>query len=278
MAAAAALAVAVTLTGCGSSVAPPTGSGSDDSPTTQQQPIELDGTYVAVQFDGDREPLLVDADLSIAFDGAQLRAQAGCNSLMGDYRLTPGPDGVLLLEVSPMGGTEMGCDEQLMAQDEWVKEFLQAGPTIELSGANATSPERISLATDTVTITFTSQETLVPDASFHDTDWRLLALGDDDAAVSSPSSVTEVAGIRFAEDGTYRFTICNSGNGRYTIDGDSVDLIGGMQTTMACSGELGDLENEFVRLVGSDSVTWTIDGDRLRLEDGQGSGLLFVGA
>lgn len=272
-------ATALLLAGCGTVTSTEPGAGQGDDPSGEpavQQPDQLSGNYLAIAFSGAHEALVDGTELSLSFGDGEVRAQAGCNSLMGSYTVRAGEasaDDVLV--VSDMGGTEMGCGEQLMAQDEWIKEFLAADPTIDVGGAEQ---EKLTLTTDELSIDLMKKEFLVPEADLVGTDWRLLSLGDDDAAVSSPSSITEAASIRFAADGSYAFTICNTGSGTYELDGEQISFIGGHQTMMACQNALGDLEAEFTRLVGSESVTWSIAEDVLRLDDGAGSGLVLIAA
>ncbi|MDP3894396.1 META domain-containing protein, partial [Nocardioides sp.] len=70
--------------------------------------------------DGQLRPLADGSELRLTFTGGQLRMNAGCNHLSGDYELDD--EGVRV--VGPIGGTEMGCPAGLMEQDLWLAELF----------------------------------------------------------------------------------------------------------------------------------------------------------
>ena len=72
--------------------------------------------------------------------------------------------------VDQLGGTEMGCDQPLMAQDAWVTAFLSADPELTLVG-----PE-LELATDSTTLHLS--EKVVESPPLEGTAWRLDSLVD----------------------------------------------------------------------------------------------------
>lgn len=78
---------------------------------------------------------LVDGStLRLTFEDRSVSAQAGCNTIFGaatwdDGTLTPARE---------LARTSMGCVEGLAEQDDWLSEFLAAGPSIELDGTTLT--------------------------------------------------------------------------------------------------------------------------------------------
>ena len=68
--------------------------------------------------------------ITLAFADERVSANAGCNTLNGGVEVTEGR----LETTSPLAATMMSCEEPLMAQDQWLSGFLEAGPDIVLDG------------------------------------------------------------------------------------------------------------------------------------------------
>ena len=68
--------------------------------------------------------------ISLTFADGRISANAGCNTQNGDVEVV---DGQLRL-TSQLASTMMGCEEPLMAQDQWVASFLEADPDVTLDG------------------------------------------------------------------------------------------------------------------------------------------------
>ena len=90
---------------------------------------DLRGTWAAVNDVGAPSAVVKGSSVALAFDGTSLRATTGCNTLTGTVTVVSST-----LVVDGLGGTEMGCEPVLMAQEQWVAEMLQARPRLELSG------------------------------------------------------------------------------------------------------------------------------------------------
>jgi heat shock protein HslJ len=91
-----------------------------------------DRTFVAVDVDG--HDLVSGSKLTITFPSpASLSAQAGCNTMSGDFEL----DGSKLV-ASDLASTMMGCSDELQAQDTWLSGFLTSQPTVALHGDTLT--------------------------------------------------------------------------------------------------------------------------------------------
>jgi hypothetical protein len=76
-------------------------------------------------------PLAGLAPPTFTFDGTKVNIN-GCNGAGGPAHL----DGARLMTASGFH-TARGCEQALMDQDGWFQSFLEAGPTVTVSGANA---------------------------------------------------------------------------------------------------------------------------------------------
>jgi putative lipoprotein len=79
---------------------------------------DLDGTsWLAVNL-GPR-PTVPEVRSTIAFEGGEVSGTGGCNSYTGIYEAGPASDGGQGAEISitNVGGTEMACEELVMAQE-----------------------------------------------------------------------------------------------------------------------------------------------------------------
>src|SRR5262245_43686977 len=76
--------------------------------------------------------LVPNSQVRLAFQGDNLGAHAGCNSMSGSYTITDG-----VLRIGQMAMTEMACDRPLMDQDTWLAGFLD-GAALSLEGTTLT--------------------------------------------------------------------------------------------------------------------------------------------
>lgn len=231
-------AAALVLAACGSD-----SSSSADSP-------ELDGrSFVATSIEG--QELVEGTDIRISFADGALTANAGCNTLGGDYTL----DGNTL-NVGPMFGTEMACEPALMDQDVWLTEFLTSEPSVALTG------DVLALTGDGRTINMLDVETADPDRPIEGTLWIVDGLVTDDAVSSVPAEATASIII---EDGTAVVeTGCNSAGGPVEVGEDTLTFGGMAMTLMACPPAETELEAA-VLAVFEGEVTYEIEADRLTL-------------
>lgn len=225
------------------------------------------GEYRSVEVteNGQPRPLVGDSVIALRFDDGQLGVSAGCNSMSGTYEID---DGVLV--VAALATTEMGCEPALMDQDQWVAEFLGAGPEI------AEMADGFDLITDTTTIHFVDREIVEPDAELTGTTWTVDGFvhgSGSDGAVSSvagPAPVLrfEPEGFVTGSDGCNDFGYAGESGAeptdglRYEIDGDRITFSGGaVSTDMACP----DVDTEHFWAVVDGTVTWEIEASRLTL-------------
>ncbi len=91
----------------------------------------LDGrTFLSTKVDG--PALVAGSVVRVTFRDGGVAVHAGCNSMSGSYRI----DGDRLV-VGQLATTEMACEPDLMAQDQWVAGLLN-GATIALDGNTLT--------------------------------------------------------------------------------------------------------------------------------------------
>ena len=237
---AATLVAALGLAACGSAAAPTLG----------------DRTFLStgLSVGGTARPLVEGTRVRLVFgsDG-QVGASAGCNSIGGTWRV----DGTRL---AIQGGamTEMGCDDARHAQDDWLVDFLTAGPTVALAGNDLTLS-----AGDTV-LTLLDREVAEPDLAIVGPTWLVHTLIEGDAASSVPAGV--VAGLEFAADGTVQVrTGCNEGSGTWTMDGDRIRFGPIVTTKKACEAGPGMTEGAVMSVLSAPELTVAIDASTLTL-------------
>ena len=119
-----------------------TGCGDDDAaaPTVD----DLAGsTFESTSVEG--HDMVAGTNVTMTFDTDGVAVNAGCNTLRGGLAIEDGT-----LQVGTMAQTMMACTDDLMAQDTFLVEFFDAGPTITLeddvltltaSGATITAAE-----------------------------------------------------------------------------------------------------------------------------------------
>jgi len=232
--------------------------------------VGLDGrTFlsVAITVDGEPQPLVPNTAVRLTFDGGQLSANAGCNIMSGAYTL----DGDQI-QVDMLAMTEMGCEEPVMDQDQWLADFLSSDPTYVLDGNDLT------LTSGTTVMTMLDRVEAEPDQALTGTTWQLTTIfsgGPDGVAVSIPEGV--VATLAFNDDGSVNVSPgCNSGSGAYTVEGDTIAFGPIALTRMACAGAAGQVENDVLLILGSEQVQFAIESSSLTLTNADGSGLQFT--
>ena len=74
--------------------------------------------------------LVQGTQVTLAFTEDQVSAQAGCNTMTGEATWA---DGTLELQ-GPLASTMMACDDALTEQDQWLSQFLESSPAVDLDG------------------------------------------------------------------------------------------------------------------------------------------------
>ena len=222
-------------------------------------PPQLAGKeYVAVKVtDGGQDrPLVPGTKIRLSFSASDIGASAGCNHLGGTYRI----DGGRLI-VANLATTDMGCDPDLMAQDQWLSELLGAGPAIRLVVND------LVLEAGSVSITFVDREIAEPDAKLVGPTWTVESIITGDAVSSVPAE--PVATLVFKEDGTLEVNAgCNRGSGTWTAVSGGIEVGPLMLTKMACQGDGARLESAVLGVLESGTISAQIDSSLMTLMAG----------
>jgi heat shock protein HslJ len=203
--------------------------------------------------------------LRITFTHDRLvNAVAECNYLGGGASID---DGVLL--VDRMGGTEMGCDPDRHAYDEWLVDFLTSSPTLTLAGATLT------LVSGADTLVLVDREVADPDRSLVATVWIVDGIVSGDAVSSLPSGVE--ATMRITERRVEGSSGCNSFGADVTIAQGAIQMGSITTTDVACAADVMAVE-EAVYATLHGAVAYEIEAASLRLTGPDGHGLMLRAA
>ena len=219
----------------------------------------------SVQEKGAVRPLVPGTKLTLDFRSAQLGASAGCNSMGGSYELVGD-----VLHVVGLGTTDMAClPAERMQQDDWFAKAIIGSPHLRLDGST------LVLETSEVTIVFVDRKVADPDRPLVGSHWVADTVIDGAAASSMPVGATAPS-VDFAADGTFGgFSGCAPLTGRYTIEGARLVLADVIVANAAACTREGEHLDQVTRGVLKGSVTFEIDGPRLRLTNND-VGLRFV--
>jgi heat shock protein HslJ len=196
--------------------------------------------------------------IRLSFKAGELGFSAGCNSYSGTYSLCDGK-----VCISQLGGTEIGCEPALQAQDQWVAGFLQSSPALTQAGP------ALTLAGTAATLEFLDREVADPDRPLTGRTWTIDTFIENGAASSFPSPVP--ATLEFGTDGKVNvFTTCNGGQGYYTRNGQTLTFVAVGTTALEC-GPTGNAtaEARIGRLLADGDVTFEIDAGRLTIMRGE---------
>ena len=195
--------------------------------------------------------------LRLSFKETELGFSGGCNSYFGTYSLCDGK-----LCVSSLGSTDIGCEPALQAQDTWVSGFLQGSPTLTQAGP------ALTLSGDGATLELLDREVADPDRPLTGRTWTVDTFIDGDSASNFPGQGSPT--LQFAADGSLTvFTTCNTGNGSYTRDGDTLTIAPVLYTEAGC-GTAGSAQAEerVMQVMTAGEVTVAIDSARLTITRG----------
>jgi heat shock protein HslJ len=225
----------------------------------------LDGrTFLStsVKQGGADRPLVANTRIRLSFTDGRIGLSAGCNIIGGTYRV----DGATLV-VDAAGMTEMGCDDARHNQDDWIAAFFGSRPTLRLTG------NELVLERDGLVITLLDRTVADPDLPLVGPTWTVNTILSGSTASSVPDGV--VATLQFTADGAVRVeTGCNTGNGRYQIDGGTIRFSQIALTRRACVGAAGEMEKAVLAMVGAEQVAYRVEAQGLTLSaGGRGLGL-----
>ena len=191
--------------------------------------------------------LVEGSTIELGFETDALGARAGCNSLSGGYTISDGT-----LEVGAMASTMMACEDALMAQDQWLSEFLTSSPEITLDG------DTLTLAGSDTTITLAT----VQPAPLEGTTWIVSGTVANEAVTSS--LVDSEASLTITDGEAQIDTGCNTGSSTVEVTDTTITFGPIALTLMACDEELTRLEASVVLALDGE-VTYEISGDTMQL-------------
>ena len=177
----------------------------------------------------------------------------------GEYRVDGGR-----LTVDSLAMTDMGCDADRMAQDQWLATFLGSKPVMRLSGSE------LVLEAGSTGIRLLDRTLAEPDKPLVGPTWTVTSLIDNEAVSSVPAGAT--ATLVFGADGGLTVqTGCNDGHGTWKAVGGGIEVSALAMTKKACIGPGAQLEDAVVGVLGSGTVAASIRADMLTLRsDGKG--------
>ncbi len=239
------------------------GDDSVDVSSTGSAPSLADRTFVARDVVG--HDLVPGTEIRITFEADQVQATAGCNHLFGQLRSSD--DGIL--DLAGLGSTEMGCDAPRHDQDQWLIDFLSAGPRWTLEG------DQLTLLSDSSEITLVDRVVADPDRPLEGTRWVLDSLisgpGPDSSVSSTPGQVE--AYLVMADGEVEGHNGCNSIGGSYRVDGETLRFPERFSTLAGCLDPEVAAFEEAVMAVLDTTMTFEITADRLILTAPDGAGL-----
>lgn len=205
----------------------------------------------------------LDFEFRLSFDGDELRAEASCNKLFGQARL----DGGRLI-VDGLGGTEMGCPEELMRQDEQLAEFLGSKPAWRLEG------DELTLGSGGQEVQLLDRTVAEPDRPLSGPKWLLDTIIDGDTASSVPAGVR--AYVKFSRTRAGGNDGCNDFGGQLTVSGSKLQVKDIVTTLKACTDDARtEVGRALMDVLESKQLTYRIESGRLTLETPSGKGLSF---
>lgn len=232
------------LVACGSEAAAP---GAGDAPK---------GDYLS---DGLPDPFGEGDSLRVTFGDGEISFQATCNTMSGTAELE---DDVLV--VSSVGGTEMGCPGAGHEQDEWLVDFFTSRPAIERLDSG------FELRGEAGTVRFLRPEAVDQDVRLQSVLWELTGIEQiaDDAVSMTPvragsSASLDVTGNRFVLE-----TGCNTASATVVWGEADVEITEMLVTQRGCPADRIDQERLQLAALDGD-LTWSVDGDQLRLGNGR---------
>jgi heat shock protein HslJ len=219
------------------------------------------GEWELVSGTASGQPLPQPADIraTLTFDGTQARGTSFCNHYSSGYSV----DGDSI-RFEAIGGTEMGCDPDVMAAETAYVTALGMVETFARDG------DDLLLTGEDVELRFRPIPP-VPTSALAGTDWVLDTLIDGETA----SSVMGRSTLRLEHDGSFTATTaCTTMTGRWQPTGDRVMFPEATGTSRDCPPEAAAQEAHEAAVLGS-GFHVSIEEDRLTASSDDGRGLVY---
>lgn len=218
--------------------------------------VDREFLSVKVTDGGAERPLVAGTRIRLSFRATDLGASAGCNSIGGTYRIDGGR---LVFEGGGM--TEMGCDPDRHAQDDWLVTLLGSRPAVRLTGND------LVLESGSIVVQLRDKKVVEPDANIVGPTWTVESIISSDAVSSVPQGAT--ATLAFGADGRLTiFSGCNQGGATWKAVGAGIEVSDIVLTKKACAGAAAALESGVLEVLRIGSIAAQIDGNLLMLQAG----------
>jgi heat shock protein HslJ len=231
------------------------------SPGTTPGPGGIDGrTFLSTSVTG--QALVTGSRIRLTFSNGQLSANAGCNTMSGAYRIDAGT-----LRAPQLATTDMGCEQGLMAQDQWVAALFD-GATVALDG------DTLTLNRNGIRVTLLDRVIADPDRPLLGTRWDVNGIISGGTASSIPQGAN--AWLTFSPGQVDVQSGCNTGGGSAAISGSSITFGPIVMTGVTCASDSAAVEKA-IRLTLDGTATYLIQADTLTLQAGA-TGLMLRAA
>lgn len=206
------------------------------------------GPWELVSFGAADAPTPAAGLATLAFEADRVSGTTGCNSFGGGYSATNAA-----ATFGPLATTLALCTEDaLAAQEQAIFTALQGTVTYSVAGTRLT----ISYGTNQALVYRTAGT-----AGLERGTWQLASFG----PVEAPTAATNDATLAF--DGTRAAgrTGCNNFTGGYSATASTISFEAFAVTSAACTDEAVTNQERAILSALSDTVTYSIDGDQLRI-------------
>jgi len=218
----------------------------------------------SVTEDGAPRDLVEGTRISLEFgEDGQLVALAGCNHLLADVTVRDDR-----LEITGVGSTEMGCDEERHEQDQWLSGFLSSSPAWALDG------DRLTLTSGATEIVLLDRRVADPDRPLEGTRWLVTTIVTGEAASSLPAGTEGSAWLVIEGEGFTAHTGCREITGGVDVGNETLRFFDVVQTDQACAPEHEQVDEVMGTILGGGAdVEYYIEAAGLRLDHPDGVGL-----
>ncbi|GAA5027025.1 META domain-containing protein [Actinopolymorpha pittospori] len=222
-------------------------------------------TYLSTEVTEDERPRpLVPGTrirLEFASDG-RLLLSAGCSLMQGPASLDDGR-----IDAGQLAVTDLGCDPKRHAQDRWLADLIEAGPSWRVAD------DQLILSGEKARVVLLDREVADPDRRLEGTRWQPTLVEGDVASTGPHFARVQVV---FTSGQVRGFSGCNRFSGPATPTGDQIEFGPIMATQRGCEGDAGRTEDAVFAVLRSGRVTATVEADRLRLDGPDGRGLVLT--
>lgn len=200
----------------------------------------------------------ISENISLGFpsmDGDSIAFQfyAGCNSMGGTFTLDAGS-----MNVAELSATEMGCESELMDQDDWFVGFWSSNPMLSFSGDLLTVSDGANI------FTFRDAEVVMPDLPLVDTRWVIDTFIDGGSAMAM--NLDSDPWVEFRADGAISLnTGCNSGSGSYTVENNLIIPSMELYTEAQCPDSTSQEAERLMFSLFVNVMEYAIDANRIQL-------------